>query len=315
MAGIAARPNEDRPMLGIVLMLLTYFFFSCVDVSAKWLALAGLPAFQLAFMRYFGHFMISMSLIARHGGSLSRFGTDHVGLVLLRASMLAGSTILNFIAIRYLPLTLTSTILFSAPIIICALSGPFLGEKVGVWRWAAILVGFVGIFIAIRPFDASFHWAVFLSLGNAFVFAGYSLITRKLAGTVSSDTMQLYSGLVGSVALAPLALFYWQAPGSLMHWAMLIGMGVFGWVSHEMLTRAHGYAPASVLTPFFYVFIIYLGIWSYFVFGTLPDRWTVLGALVIMASGLTIWLRERWLARHDPGRLVTRAAVEANAHP
>ncbi|WP_159585710.1 DMT family transporter [Chelativorans xinjiangense] len=310
MAGIAARPIEDRPMLGIVLMLFTYFLFSCVDVSAKWLALAGLPAAQLAFMRYFCHVVISVGLIAREGVSLSRFGTDRVGLVLLRSVLLVSCTVLNFIAVRYLPLTLTSTIMFSSPIIICALSGPFLGEKVGVWRWSAIVAGFGGILIAIRPFDAGFHWAVFLSLGNALAFAIYALITRKLSGKVSSDTMQLYSGLVGAALLAPFAMAAWQSPATPLDWTLMVGLGVLGWVGHEMLTRAHGYAAASALTPFSYVFIIYLGTWSYVVFGDLPDRWTVLGALIITAAGMTIWLRERWLAKSEPGRLVRHPAAE-----
>lgn len=310
MAGTAARPVEDRPMLGIGLMLFTYFLFSCVDTSAKWLAYAGLPAAQLAFMRYFVHLFISIGLIARQGVSPSRFGTDQVGLVLLRSGLLVACTILNFIAVRHLPLTLTSTIMFSSPIIICALSGPVLGERVGVWRWSAILVGFCGILIAIRPFDAGFHWAVFLSLGNALAFAAYALITRKLSGTISTDTMQLYTGLVGAAVLAPFALAAWQMPATPLGWSLMIGLGLLGWLGHETLTRAHGYATASALTPFSYVFIIYLGVWSYAVFGELPDGWTVLGALVVTAAGMTIWLRERWPARRDPGRLVPRGAAE-----
>ena len=98
--------------------------------------------------------------------------------------MLMISTVLNFIAVTYLPLTLTSTILFSTPIIICMLSWPLLGERVGLFRFGAIALGFGGVAIAIRPFDDSFHWAVFLSLGGAFTFALYSILTRRLAGLV-----------------------------------------------------------------------------------------------------------------------------------
>ncbi len=305
MAGTAPQPNQNRPMAGIALMLSAYFVFSCIDVSAKWLSLAGIAAMQLAFMRYFWHFVISAGLIAREGMALSRFGADRMALVLIRSVALMGSTVFNFIAVRYLPLTLTSTILFSAPLIICALSGPVLGERVGIWRWLAVVTGFCGVLIAIRPFDAGFHWAVFLSLCGAFCFAAYSLITRKLSGLVSAGTMQLYSGLVGSVLLAPFAFIQWQSPETGLNWALMFGLGFFGWLGHEMLTRAHSFAPASTLSPFSHAFIIYLGVWSFFVFGTLPDKWTVIGAIVISASGLTIWLRERRLARavtHGPGR-------------
>ena len=297
MAGTTARPNEDRPMLGIALMLLTYLGFSCVDVSAKTLVLAGIPAVQAAFFRYFGHALISVGLIARQGGGLARFGADNFWIVVLRGFLLMLTTVANFIAVRYLPLTLTSTIMFSSPIIITALSGPVLGERVGTWRWGAIIIGFLGIVIAMRPFDASFHWAMVLSLFNAVIFSIYSLMTRKLAGAVSSDTMQLYAGLIGSAVLAPFALATWQSPETLWHWLLLIGLGIFGWASHETLTRAHGYAPASTLSPFSYTFIIYMGFWSFVVFDTIPDRWTILGAVIIAASGLFIWMRERRLAR------------------
>ena len=297
MAGLLAKANEDRVMTGIVLMLGAYLFFAFIDVSAKWLALAGLPALQLAFMRYLGHFLISLFLIGKGGVSMDRFSSQKMGLVLLRAALLMGSTILNFTAVRYLPLTLTSTILFSAPIIICALSWPLLGERVGLWRWSAIMIGFVGILIAIRPFDDSFHWAVTLSLGAAFCFALYSILTRKLAGIVAVDTMQFYSGMMGTMVLLPFAVSIWQNPATGFDWSIMVAMGLFGWLGHQLLSNAHRFAPASTLTPFGYTFILYLTLASYFVFEHLPDRWTILGGAIIVMSGLIIWFRERKLSR------------------
>ncbi|MCB1492033.1 MAG: DMT family transporter [Rhodobiaceae bacterium] len=295
MRGVEAKANEDRAVFGIVLMLLAYFWFSFIDTSAKWLALYGFPVFQIVFMRYLAHLVISMGMIAKDGFELSRFGTEKPGLVILRGALVLGSTIFNFIAVRYLPLTLTSTILFSAPIIVCALSGPLLGEKVGLWRWSAIFAGFVGIVVAIRPFDASFHWAVFLSLGAAACFSFYLILTRKLAGVVASGTMQFYTGAVGALALAPLAFATWRMPETAFEWVVLVMIGFFGWIGHEFLTRAHGFAPASTLTPFAYSFILYLTVWSVFVFNQLPDRWTIIGAAIIVASGMVIWFRERKL--------------------
>lgn len=295
MAGLVARANEDKAMTGIILMLGAYLLFSLIDTSAKWLGLLGLPALQLAFMRYVGHFVISLVQIGRGGVSMERFASPRMSLVILRAVLLMGSTILNFISVGYLPLTLTSTILFSAPIIICALSWPLLGERVGLWRWAAIMAGFVGILIAIRPFDESFHWAILLSLSAAFCFALYSILTRKLAGTVAVDTMQFYSGLVGTAVLLPFAIVAWQNPVGLFNWTIMILMGVFGWLGHQFLTNAHGFAPASTLTPFGYTFILYLTLASYFVFDDLPDRWTIIGGSIIILSGLVIWAREKRL--------------------
>lgn len=283
----------DNPMLGILLMLGAYVFFSFIDTSAKWLALAGFGSLQLAFMRYFGALIISLGIISRNGINRSSFATDKFWLVLLRAILLIGSSVGNFIAVAYLPLTLTSTILFSSPIIICVLSGPLLGEKVGVWRWGAILLGFVGILIAIRPFGESFHWAVYCSLFSASCFAFYSIITRKLAGVIPTQTLQLYSGIVGSILLAPLAIWFWVTPDNLLDWLLMIGLGFFGWLGHELMTRAHSFAPASTLTPFGYTFILYLTVWSYFIFDHSPDFWTIVGAAVIVVAGLIIWFREK----------------------
>lgn len=295
MVGIVAKANEDRVSAGILLMLGAYLMFAFIDTGAKWLALLGLPVLQLAFMRYFGHFIISLFLIGRGGFTKDRFSSSKMTLVVLRGILILASTILNFTAIRYLSLTLTSTILFSAPILICALSWPMLGERVGIWRWSAIMLGFVGILIAIRPFDESFHWAVLMSLGAAFSFALYSILTRKLAGEVAVDTMQFYAGFVGTIVLLPIAVLEWQNPAGFMNWFIMIMLGVLGWLGHQLLTNAHSFAPASTLTPFGYTFILYLTLASYLVFDNLPDRWTLVGAMIIIVSGLIIWAREKKL--------------------
>ena len=236
---------RDNVQLGILLMVLAYALFSFIDVGAKWLALLGLPALQLAFMRYVGHFLISATLVSKGGRNFSEFSTPHLKLVLLRGMLLMFSTVFNFFAVRWLPLTLTSTILFSAPIIICLLSWPLLGERVGIYRWSAIMLGFVGVAIAIRPFDEDFHWAVFLSLAGAFCFSLYSILTRHLSGLVSTDLLQFHSGMVGTVCLLPFALIYWQNPEGSLNFLILISLGFFGWAGHQVLTIAHNFAPAS----------------------------------------------------------------------
>jgi drug/metabolite transporter (DMT)-like permease len=291
MVGAIAQ-KQDRALFGIILMVIAYLIFSFIDVSAKWLAIAGLPAMQLAFMRYVGHMAISTGLLVRDGDLSSLFRTKYLLVVMFRGSLLMGSTILNFIAVQYLPLTLTSTILFSAPIIICLLSWPLLGEKVGYWRWSAIMLGFIGILVTIRPFDSDFHYAAFYSLGGAFCFALYSILTRRLAGEISVDVMQFHSGFVGTVVLLPFAILSWQSPDTMMDWAIMIMLGVFGWMGHQLLTHAHSFAAANVLTPFGYSFILFLTAWSYLVFDHLPDIWTVIGASIIITSGLIIWFRE-----------------------
>ncbi len=290
---LVATPNSDRPLLGILLMCLTYLMFTLLDSSAKWLVVAGYSALQVSFIRYAGHFLISLVLIARGGFTPARFRTARPGLVILRGVLLMLTTVLNFMALRYLPLTLTSTIMFSVPILVCALSGVFLGERVGIWRWSAIIAGFIGILIAIRPFDAEFHPAVFLSLGNVTLFAFYTLLTRKLSGVVATQTMQFYAGLIGTLGLMPLGIWLWQTPESVGQWLVLLLTPFFGWLGHECITRAHGFAEASMLTPFSYSFIIWMTCSSYLVFHQPPDGWTIAGAAVVIVAGLVIWFRER----------------------
>ncbi|MEL7263015.1 MAG: DMT family transporter [Pseudomonadota bacterium] len=288
---IAAQANQDRAALGIMMTLGAYFFFMLIDTSVKWLVLAGLPAFQLAFMRYLPHFIISTVLLLRKGMSWSSFQSAHMGLVLLRGFLLASATLFNFITLIYLPLTVTGSIMFSAPIIVCALSWPLLGERVGPWRWAAIMVGFIGVLIVIRPFDADFHWIALLNVYNAVSLALYSIITRKISGVVAAETMQFYMGAFGAIMLFPLALWSWTTPATSLDWVLMVALGIWGWAGHEIFSRAHSYAPANTLMPYTYSFLLYLAVASYIVFNDIPDSYTLLGASIIVLSGLVIWWR------------------------
>ena len=284
--------KSDHPLLGIILILLAFFMFSFIAASGKWLIITGIPPVQMVFMRYFGHFIISSSIIKSRSYQIKDLYTDKLLLVLLRAFFLFGSTMLQFLAFLHLPLALTATIEFTAPIIICLLSWPLLGERVGLFRSFAIAIGFVGVLIIVKPFGESFHPAVIFSLMGASCFALYAILSRKLAGIVSVDLMQFYSGLVGSILALPMALIIWINPGSSFDWLVFMLIGFFGWLGHQLLTSAHTYAEANLLTPFGYSFILYSTIWSFLISNYLPDQWTIIGGSLIVASGLTIWLRE-----------------------
>ena len=293
MARIAAEAREDRAQRGIVLMLVAYITFSFIDTSVKWLVIVGLPAVQLAFMRYAGHFAISAALLLRGGFSVDRLGSDRLGLVVLRAALLAAATVCNFYALRFLPLSVTASILFSAPLLVTALSGPLLGERVGPWRWGSVLLGFTGVLIVMQPLGESYHPAMLISLGAAAGFAGYSLLTRRFAGEVPAETMQLYTGAVGTIALLPFTVAIWENPVTVLDWALMLALGVWGWAGHQLFSHAHRFADASVLMPFTYSFLVYLTLLGFLVFGDLPDGPTVTGATIIVASGLIVWWRER----------------------
>ena len=293
MVTAAAPAVLHRPGLGIGLMLLAWALFSMVDTSVKWLVLAGLPATQLAFMRYFGHLLISTAQMSRGGFQRSRFKMRHPWLVLIRALLLVSATAFNFYVLKFLPLTITSAVMFSAPIIVCLLSWPILGERVGPWRWFAIVLGFVGVLVVIRPFGEDFQWAAVVTVYNAFALAFYSIITRKLSGDEPIEVLQFYLGLTGVLVLLPFASLGWSAPANGLDWALFLALGIWAWAGHELLIRAHALAPANLLMPYTYSFIIYLTITSYLIFNHIPDMWTVIGALIIAGSGLLIWARER----------------------
>lgn len=289
---IAAEIRADRVGLGIGLMLIAWAFFASVDTSAKWLALLGIPAMQLAFMRYFVSFLLSLGMGLRHGALFEWGSPRDMTLVIVRGSLLVMATVLNFIALGYLPLSVTSSILNSAPLILTALAVPILGERVGPFRWVAVVAGFIGVLIVIRPFGADFHWATLLMVTNAIAMAFFAILTRILSGRIATQTMQIYMGALGTAVLIVPAWLTWKSPETPFQWLLLFGLGFFAWVGHEIYSRAHAYAEASVLIPFNYAFILYLTIAGYLVFGDIPDAPVLAGAAIIITSGLVIWWRE-----------------------
>lgn len=288
-------PIEDRRLAGIGLMLLACLLFTAIDSCAKWLVLAGLPTFEVAFVRYAGHILMVVALFMPQQGIRLAQSSDPK-MAVLRALLLLAATVLNFFALNYLPLTLTSAILFTAPLWVCMLSIPILGEQVGLRRWVAVLIGFGGILIVTRPWSAEAHWAVVLSLATSACVALYAILTRRLAGYDSTETQQFYAATIATLAIAPIALSDWQWPATGIDWWVFFMIGIFGWSGHQALVVAHRFAPATTLAPFVYIQIVYMSFSSWLIFNDPPDIWVLAGAGVVLASGLYIWLRERQLA-------------------
>lgn len=289
-------PIEERRLLGIGLVLAAYFLFVCLDSSAKWLGLVGLPALQVMFVRYAVHLGIATAINLPIKG-LGLLRTNNFWLEMLRAGALVGSTLCNFTAVRYLPLTVTGAIGFTVPLIVTALSVVLLKENVGWRRWTAIAVGFVGVLIIVRPGSEVFHPATLLSLGGAVSYACYAMLTRRLAGVDSAGTQQFYGAALPTLVLAPFAVASWVWPTTALDWTVLALIGVIGFCGHQFITVAHRFAPASALAPFAYVQILFFTAVSWLVFNQPPDIWLFVGAPIVMASGLYIWLRERQLTK------------------
>ncbi|MCK0120064.1 DMT family transporter [Loktanella sp. F6476L] len=282
--------TPDRIGVGILMMLVVYLLFTMVDTTAKWLIGLGFPALQVAFLRYAGHFAISAGIAATGQTPLRH---PKLPLIVLRALLLVVATMLNFIAITYLPLTIISAIAFSVPIIVCLLSVQVLGEQVGPWRWGAILLGFVGVIIVIQPFGVDYHWAALLCVVNAFLLAAYSLLTRYLTQDVETQTLQFYGGLTGTIVIAPMAYAVWEPAKTWPDLAMWGMLGLCAWAGHEILTRAHNIAPANALMPISYSYLIYMMASDILIFALYPDAIEIVGASVIVLAGLIIWKRGR----------------------
>ncbi len=279
-------------MAGLVLMAAAVLCFTGIDASAKWLMLSGLPALQVVFARYAGHFVLSLAVFLPSEG-MAAFRSRRPALQLLRSALLLASTTLNFAALNFLPITLTTTIMFAGPIVVSILSIPILGERIGVRRLVAVVVGFVGVVIAVHPWDAGFHPAIFLSIGGLFCASLYFVMTRLLAGIETNATSQVWTSGLATALLAPVALGVWRWPETATGWAVLGGIGAFGGVGHSFANIAHRFADASILAPVVYVQLIFATLAGVVLFDTPPTVWTLAGALVIIGSGVYIWRRER----------------------
>lgn len=275
-------------------MFLAVVFFTCIDTSAKWLALTGMPVMQIVFARYFGHLIYALAVYLPQEGAEAFRSRAPVRQV-LRSLFLFGSTICNFFALQSLPITVTTTIMFAGPIVVTLLAIPILGERVGPHRIVAVCIGFVGVLVVIQPWGVEFHPAMILSLAALLIASLYFIMTRMLAGVETNATQQIWSSGLASVVLAPFALAVWQWPAQPAAWLVMALIGLFGLTGHILATVAHRWADASILAPMIYSQIFLAAVAGIAVFATWPTIWTLGGGIIIIASGLYIWHRERIL--------------------
>jgi drug/metabolite transporter (DMT)-like permease len=276
--------------IGIALVTVTTLMFAVLDTSAKWLV-QSLPVLQVVWLRFVFHTLLTTAIFMPAMG-VSLFKIKNPRLQLLRGLMLALMTALNFFALQYLQLAETGAVQFSVPILIALISAWLLHERLDAKRWAAICIGFLGVLVIIRPGSNSFHPAIFLSIFNALLYAAFNLMTRRLASSDNPISTQLASAAVPSLLLAPFAIWFWQAPDDWFMWCLILLTGLTGGLGHTASALAHRYATAAVLGPFLYQQIIYMAIGGWLVFGQIPDAAVVLGAVIVVCSGLYLLWRE-----------------------
>ncbi len=290
----AVTTEREAYLRGALLFCIGVLCFALLDTCAKYMA-RELPVLQIVWMRYFVNFLFALA-VTTPWRDTRLLRTRNLGFQVLRSILLFASTAANFVALQYLQLAQTVSILFTAPLLVALLSVFLLGEHVGPRRWSAIVIGFIGVLVVTRPGGDTFQWPVLLSFGSAVCIAFYNIITRHIAGADSARTSQVYVTLIACIALTPLVPSTWQTPSGPLVWTMLIAVGFFGWIGHWLLTEAHAHASASHIAPFMYSQIIWMIGLGYFVFADVPDIWTITGSCIVVLSGLYLLRRERMVA-------------------
>jgi len=277
-------------LTGIGLVSLTYLVFALLDGSAKWLV-GSMPVIMVVWLRFATQVVVGGAVLFPIKG-MALVTTSHWRWHLVRALMFMAMTGINFWALQYLQLTVTSSIFFSVPLIIALASASFLGEKLAPGKWVAIITGFAGVLVIVRPWGADFHPAMLASVVNALLYAVFMMMTRRLAAYDSPETIQYLPAVGATIGLAPFAIAAWETPDSWLEWTVACLMGVLGGLGHYLLALAHRYAPASVIAPFLYQQVVYMALFGYLVFGDVPGPAVWIGAVIVIASGLYLFWRE-----------------------
>lgn len=293
------RALPDR-LKAVLLMCAAVTLFSCLDATAKWLVShSELATAEIVWMRFIGQFVL-MAIILGPSTLPALLHTNKLALQLVRSLMMVATTTFNFMAVQYLRLDQTVSIAFMAPLVVAALAGPMLGEYVGWRRMLAIIVGFMGILIVVRPGVSEVHPAFLYSILSMLAYASFMLLTRKLSTFDPPLVTLFYALLIGTIAGAPFALANWVWPDTWQQWLMLLSLGAFGGLGHYLLIFAYRFAPASSVSPFLYFQLLSMVGLGYLVFGDVPDHWTILGSAVVIGSGLYLVHRERVAHRQSP---------------
>ena len=276
---------------GILLMCAGVSTFPFMNVAVKLLAV-HYPAAQITWARFTGHLIVMLVVfLPQHRWGLLRSRRPAVQIG--RSVLMLASNLIFVMAIGRVPLATASAIGFSAPLIVTALSVPLLHEQVGWRRWSAVVVGFAGTLMVIRPGSGFREPAVLLLLVSSFAYALYMIATRLAGRYDSAATGIIFAALFGSLGMSLAMPFVFVMPRSTLDGLLFCSLGLLGGFGHYLVIRAFQLGPAAVIAPLGYVELVGTVILGYVVFGNFPDLWTWAGAGVIITSGIYIALRER----------------------
>ncbi|MGE0500490.1 MAG: DMT family transporter [Rhizobiaceae bacterium] len=282
------------PAAAILLVFAAGLMFAFLDASAKYLVLGGMQSSFVTWVRFAIHVLLVLVLF-RSWANPRMFRVGSLTAQLVRGVFLFGSTVFNFLALQTLQLAETNSIFFFAPMVITALAGPLLGEWAGWRRWLAVGAGFLGVLVITRPGAGNLEIGHVFAITAMLSYSLYVIMTRRMAGTETPESLIFYSALAPVVLVLPTVPATASLPPDLLHWALLLSLGLYGGVGHYMLIRAYKLATATALAPYPYLQMVWMILFGWLVFDQLPDAWTLAGAGIIVVSGLYIVHRERLL--------------------
>jgi drug/metabolite transporter (DMT)-like permease len=283
--------SPSKPLIGIGLMLVAMAVLPGIDVIAKHMGAQGMPVLQIVWARLTFGAALTLPFAARVTAP-SGLLPDRPLLHTLRASLLILATFTFFWSLRYLPIADALAIFFVQPLVVTALSPLLLGEHVGPRRWAAVAVGFLGTLIIIRPGLAPLNPGSLLALAAGTSLALYFLLTRRIAGAQKAILTTFHTNLIGAVLTSALVPLVWVAP-SAVDWLLFLSLAAIANAGHYCIVRAYDHAEASLLAPLAYTEMVAATAMGWVFFHDFPDRWTLLGVTILIASALYISMRER----------------------
>lgn len=285
------RHEQNNSSLGIALILSAMFVFATQDAITKSLV-DTYAAPQILLIRFSFYILFALAYAKRRKPLRLCLKSAAPWLQIARSLLIVAEIALFIVSIRFLSLAEMHSLFATFPLMVTAIAALFLGEKVGIRRWAAVFAGFVGVLVILRPGFADLKPGVLLALLTAFLFAGYNVLTRLVARYDDSETSTVYMALVGFAIMSVAGPFFWIEPTT-EDWFLLIALSVSGTAGHFLLIKALEAAPASTLQPFNYTLLVFAGFYGWAVFDNIPDIWTILGSVIVVASGLYVIYRER----------------------
>jgi drug/metabolite transporter (DMT)-like permease len=273
-------------------MLAAMLFIVCNDAVGKHLTQTYAVG-QLLWMRSWVWMAVVSIWIARHGGLRNALKSQRLFLQITRALILVAEVFVFVLAFRSLPLADVSAVSATTPLVVLVLAVVFLGEKVGLHRWVAVAVGFVGMLLVARPGFGQFGWTSMLPIVGVCLWGVYQILVRLVSHVDDAQTTLLYSGIALFVVSGIIAPFDWIWPATFADWCLFGAVGLLNTAGHFALVFALQRAPASALQPFSYSIVVWAVLVGWIAFGTLPDASSTLGTCLVVSSGLYAWYRER----------------------